>query len=107
MPNSSTLPGALGPPTLELVSHPPARPYLPWLQSVVQPQAPDVGVSACGGRSRRHDAGPARGRVRPATGLGPAPCSLTDTLDPRHITDLWDLGCGRLWVEEDASGENL
>lgn len=36
-------------------------------------------------------------------GLDPA--SLTDTLDSRHITDLWDLGCGRLRVEEDVSEE--
>lgn len=35
--------------------------------------------------------------------MGPA--SLTDTLDSRHITDLWDLGCGRLRVEEDVSEE--
>lgn len=38
--------------------------------------------------------------ARAMQGLDPA--SLTDTLDPRHITDLWDLGCGRLRVEEDA-----
>lgn len=45
--------------------------------------------------------------ARGGQGLGLVPRSLTDTLDPRHITDLWDLGCGRLWVEEDASEENL
>lgn len=33
-------------------------------------------------------------------------CSLTDTLNPRHISDLWDLGCGRLGAEEDTSEES-
>lgn len=48
-----------------------------------------------------HLGGPGQaGYVRGALGKqgpGPTPaCSLTNTLDPRHIADLRDLGCGRL-----------
>ena len=37
----------------------------------------------------------------------PDPRLLTDTLDPRHIADFRDLGCGCLASEEEASVELL
>lgn len=45
-------------------------------------------------------------RARQALGPIPDPRSLTDTLNPRHIADLWNLGCGCLGLEE-ASVQTL
>lgn len=42
---------------------------------------------------------PAAGLKNPQ--LCQCPCSLTDTLNPRHVSDLWDLGCGCLGAEEE------